>query len=205
MKSRNVNSEEFRKRKQLLEAGQHYGIIHGLSALSMDQIIRSTRISRRSVYKYYGTRDAFIVTLIQFDGNTWREWFFDAVRERTDAPLKRLVVFFEILSEWSSSPKFSGCLFAQVLSNPAVFSDAMLEEAKQQLAFVRQFLQVHAQKAGIADPTIFADMLLPSIILLLSNGSHQISSTPGKDLFKIAEILLHSVTSKDNPKDWKVQ
>jgi len=149
-----------------------------------------THISKRTLYKYYGSRESFLLAIIRHDGDRWREWFLDAIREQADQPLKRLFAFFEILADWSSSPSFTGCLFAQVLNNPPFFSEAIRREAKQQMAFIHRFIQNHLQKAGVSNAPAFAEMLLLPTILLLSGGGNQVCDMPGLRLMEIAKVLL---------------
>ena len=190
MISRTTKSRYPRKRQDLLDAGREYGLTCGLSSLSLDRITQDAHVTKRTLYKYFNTREDFLVAIIQHDGDRWREWFFDAIRERADASLKRLLAFFEILSDWASTPTFNGCLFAQVLSNPLTFSEPIRQAAKQQLAFVRHFLQTHAQKAGINNATRFVDTVLLPIMLLLSGGGNQVCDMPGLRLMETANLLL---------------
>ena len=192
MKTRAKKSRELQKRQALLEEGRTQGLAHGLSSLSVEQVAANADISKRTLYKYFGSRDAFIAAIIAFDGDTWREWFFDAIREQADAPLKRLLVFFETLAMWTASSDFQGCLFAQVLCCKAVFSEDTIRAAQEQMAYVSKFLQDHAQKAGVRNPPHFAASLLPSTMLLLSGASSLVVDNPGQHLATMAHTLLHN-------------
>lgn len=190
MKTHTAESIELQKRQELLDAGRQCGLTAGLATVSLDHIAQITHISKRTLYKYYGTRDEFFVALIQHDGDVWREWFFDAVRERANTPLKRFLGFFELLSDLSVSPTFTGCLFAQVLSNPLIFSELWRQAAKEQLALVRQFLQKNAQQAGVRNATAVLDMVLCPTILLLSDGGNQVCPVAGPRLRELVNLLL---------------
>jgi len=183
------NSKE-KKRLDLLEAGRRFGLKRGLYSLSLDCLAKETGISKRTIYKHYGTRDAFLEALIQYDGIAWREWVLDAVREQSDAPLKRVYIFFETLVAWSRLPEFHGCLFAQVISSPAAFPDDVCHAAREQLDSVRQYIVTQLRKARVAVPDTRADaLLMPTVVLLSGAGSH-VCAEPGESLLLLAAKLL---------------
>lgn len=183
------NSKE-KKRLDLLETGRRFGLERGLQSLSLECLAKETGISKRTIYKYYGTRDAFLEALIQYDGIAWREWVLDAVREQSDVPLKRVYIFFETLVAWSCLPEFHGCLFAQVLSSPAAFPEKVCHAAREQLDFVRQYILTHLRKARINVPDTQTDaLLMPTVVLLSGAGSH-VCADPGRCLLLLAAKLL---------------
>ena len=197
MKTSTIKSRELQKRQALLEEGRAQGFSYGLSSLSVERVAANADISKRTLYKYFGSRDAFIAAIIAFDGDAWREWFFDAIREQADAPLKKLDVFFKTLALWTASSDFQGCLFAQVLCCKGGASEGAVCAAQEQMAYVSKFLQDHAWKAGVRNPRHFAASLLPSIMLLLSGASSLVVDNPGQHLETMAQALLHNDMGAD--------
>jgi AcrR family transcriptional regulator len=185
-----VDSGEDQKRQELLDAGCRYGLEHGLASLSIDSLAKTTGISKRTIYNYYGAHNAFLEALIRHDGNAWREWIFDAVREQADAPLKRVFVFFETLAAWSCSSEFRGCLFAQVLCSPGAFPESACHAAREQMNLVRQYLDTHLNKARTPVPETSTDTLLIPTLLLLSGAANHVCENPGQHLMLIVKAVL---------------
>lgn len=198
MKTSSIKSRELQKRRTLLEEGRVQGLSQGLDSFSLERVAFNTGISKRTLYKYFGSRDGFIAVLIAFDGDAWREWFFDAIREQADAAEKRLLVFFEILASWTTSSDFQGCLFAQALCGSATYSEVIVHIAQEQMDYVHKFIQEHAQKAGVRNPLQFANYLLPPTMLLLSGAGSHVAKNPGQQLTALAQTLLQNNLPTNN-------
>lgn len=192
MKAPIMKPRESLNRQALLKAGRAYGLAHGLSSLSVEKVVANAGISKRTLYNYYGTRDAFLAALITFDGEAWREWFFDAVREQADAPATRLLVFFETISLWMASSDFQGCLFAQVVCVREAFPESVVYAALEQIDYVRKFVQDNARKTGVKNPEQFAAFLMPTMLLFLSGAGNCVADNPGQLIAALARTLLQN-------------
>jgi AcrR family transcriptional regulator len=181
---------EVRKRQLLLDTGRAHALAQGLSAFSLEQVVKMSGISKRTAYRYYGSCDGFMAALIVYDGDIWREWFFDAVREQADTPAKRLLAFFQTLAEWSLSPGYRGCLFAKALCGAEPISEETRYAAQRQADHVRQFLMTHAHKAGISNPASIAEALRFPTMVLLSGAGKAITVNPGGALVTLVHTLL---------------
>lgn len=184
---------EARKRQVLLDTGRAHILARGLSAFSLEQVVKTSGISKRTVYRYYGSCSGFVAAVIAYEGDVWREWFFDAVREQADTPAQRFVAFFQTLADWSVSSEYRGCLFAQALCGGAPLSAEVHREARRQADYVGQFLVTQAHKAGISNPASIAEALLSPTLLLLSGASNTISENPGSALMTLVHTLLQDV------------
>ncbi len=184
---------EARKRQVLLDTGRAHMLAQGISAFSLEQVVKMSGISKRTAYRYYGSCDGFVAALIAYEGDVWREWFFDAVREQADTPAQRLLAFFQTLADWSVSPEYRGCLFAQALCGGASLSEDVHREARRQADYVHQFLMTQAHKVGINNPASIAEALLSPTLLLLSGASNTISENPGGALVTLVYSLLQDV------------
>jgi len=195
-----IQMREARKRNALLEEARALCLDHGLSGLSLDRLIANTGVSKRTLYRYFHSRTAFVADVVAHDGAIWREWFLDAIREQADTPGQRLYAFFDTLALWTASPDFRGCLFAQALCNGAPLAEEITRAAQKQMEYVRKFLHDNARRAGVKNPTAFAEALLLSVTVVLSGTGCRVSENSGKYLAALAGALLqHNHIHRNKP------
>ncbi len=77
----------------------------GVVKTSMDKIAENANVSKMTIYKYFGDRDSFLVSISRFIYAEYLTKLTDAVRN--GIPLKnRMFTFLDILSEFSDSGKY---------------------------------------------------------------------------------------------------
>ncbi len=191
MKALSGKSEnEIQKRQTLLDEGRLMCYSEGLLSLRLDSVATAAGISKRTLYNYYGTRTSFIAAVIDFDGVSWREWFFDAIREQADRPEARLRAFFTTLAHWSQSRGFQGCLFARAFYLHETPPTEIATVVHGHIGHIRAFLRNNARKAGVEQGDTVASCLLLPALTVLSGVGHRVDNRPGLRLAELADALL---------------
>lgn len=155
------------KHAQLLDAARGLFLTHGFYAVNMDVIARASGLSKRTIYRLHTSREALIAAVVRHDFDSWREWFFDAVRAQPGVTGAGLEGFYAVLRLWVETPDFTGCLFARV----ALAGDTMPKEARQAAQdcadTLHQYFSGLARKLGMNDRETFARAQVLHLLVLL--------------------------------------
>lgn len=98
--------------------------------LSIADLVRTTTISKRTIYKFFPKKDRLIAEAIHLDFMQWESWFFDTLYSRISSPPQGLRLFCELVSEWNHSEDFTGCLFARAFFSNNQLASATAEAAR---------------------------------------------------------------------------
>jgi len=96
--------------EKLLRATEHLIYAGGINATGMDLIVKTSGVSRKSIYKHYGTKEVLVAAALTARDERWMQWFIDATT-RAPSPRARLLSIFDALREWFASDGFHGCAF----------------------------------------------------------------------------------------------
>lgn len=155
------------KHAQLLDAACGLFLTHGFYAVNMDAIAQASGLSKRTIYRLHNSREALTAAVIRHDFDSWREWFFDAVRAQPGVTGAGLKGFYAVLRLWVETPDFTGCLFARV----TLAGDTMPEETRQAAQAcadtLHQYFSSQARKLGMNDRETFARAQMLHLLVLL--------------------------------------
>jgi AcrR family transcriptional regulator len=131
----------------------------GIHATGMDAIVKASGIVRKTIYRYYPTKEALVEAALLQRDERWMRWFIDATSAHAD-PAARLLSCFEALRAWFGSGDFHGCAFlnaAGEIGDPDSRIRAVSRLHKRRL---RDYLLELAAATGRPDPDELADQFL---------------------------------------------
>jgi AcrR family transcriptional regulator len=99
-------------RARILAAAAQLFIRYGVGAVGVDRIAQEARVSKRSLYQYFGTKDALVADTLNEVGSTVFAQFFHPDGDRT--PRQRIVDVFDALSEIADDDEYYGCPFINI-------------------------------------------------------------------------------------------
>jgi len=146
----------------------------GFHVASVSAMVAASSVSKMTLYKYFGSRDALFAALLEWHSARWREWFFSEVEERAKRPAHQLEAFFEVLEAWLVSGDFSGCVFSHALADFPEPAHPVRQAAAQHKEAVRQYLRSLAKKSGAAKPGQLAqrlELLMEGAVALASDAN----------------------------------
>ncbi|MEO1375843.1 MAG: TetR/AcrR family transcriptional regulator [Cyanobacteria bacterium J06635_10] len=179
-------------RDKILIAAAQLFYYKGFNQVSINEIIASSDIARRTFYRYFPSKDELIVEVMHFQAKRWLNWFEETLNQRASNPKEKILASFDVLQEWYESPDYHGCPFIK-----AALEIADVSHPVNQIAVtVRQSIRTHifklALEAGIQSPEVFSQqylLLLGGSILMAS-----IENTPTGA--KYAQLTLAVFMSK---------
>ncbi|PMY44802.1 MULTISPECIES: TetR/AcrR family transcriptional regulator [Pseudomonas] len=136
----------------------------GIAATGMDLLVKTAGVSRKSIYRYFTTKDELVVAALQRRDLRWMHWFRSEV-DKAPTPAARLLKLFTVLGDWFASEDFRGCAFINTSGETGDPQDpvrVVAREHKQKLLdYVVELCKAHiSEKPGTGDPEEQARQLL---------------------------------------------
>ncbi|NHB91828.1 TetR/AcrR family transcriptional regulator [Photorhabdus cinerea] len=97
-------------RENMLDAVEALIYTRGIAATGIDLITRTTGSSRKTIYRYFGTKDGLVEEVLRRRDERWMRWFTSSIAEYK-TPEEKLLNIFLVLQTWFESDDFRGCAF----------------------------------------------------------------------------------------------
>jgi AcrR family transcriptional regulator len=98
-------------RQNLLDAAAKLFYRHGLNGVGIDAILAEARVSSRSLYQHFGSKEGLARAYLERRDTQWLQWFRQAVEAAGPSAEARLLAMFDALEEWFKRPDYRGCAF----------------------------------------------------------------------------------------------
>src|ERR1700687_5837310 len=92
-------------KKKLLDATERLIYAGGICATGMDLIVKSSGVARKSIYRYFNSKDELVAGVLRERDKRWMRWFIEE-SSRADTPAGRLLATFDALAQWFFTPDF---------------------------------------------------------------------------------------------------
>ena len=131
----------------------------GIAATSMDLLVKTAGVSRKSIYRYFADKDALVVAALQRRDVRWMHWFTHAV-DQAETPIDRLLNLFTVLKGWFDSEGFRGCAFINTSGETGDPQDPVRLVAKEHKQKLLDYVCELCTEHGATDPERQARELL---------------------------------------------
>ncbi|WKE64115.1 TetR/AcrR family transcriptional regulator [Gallaecimonas kandeliae] len=163
----------------------------GICATGMDAIVKASGVSRKTLYKHFGTKDQLVTAALKRRDERWMAWFEGGL-ERFDGPRAQLLGAFEVLQGWFASDDFNGCAFINTAGEVSSPDDPVRQVAKLHKEKLRHCLRLRCQTLGAFDPDALASQLLLLIDGAITNALVSNRASVAVDAQRAAAALLAS-------------
>ncbi|EKE76290.1 TetR/AcrR family transcriptional regulator [Gallaecimonas xiamenensis] len=153
----NIDSQDPISR--LLDATETLIYQGGISATGMDAIVKASGVSRKTIYKHFGTKEALVAAALRRRDDKWMAWF-EAGLAVFAGPRAQLLGAFEVLAGWFASPDFHGCAFINTAGEVSSPVDPVRQVAKLHKDKLQHSLRLRCQALGAQEPDELAGQLL---------------------------------------------
>lgn len=109
------------RRQHLIETARRLFNRHGYHATGIDLILTESGVSKATMYKYFKSKEALILTVLQLRHEELIEEFSNAMANARAANKSPTLALFDTMHAWFNSPDFFGCNF---INASAEYSDA---------------------------------------------------------------------------------
>lgn len=174
---------------KLLAATERLIYAGGICATGMDAIVKASGVARKTIYRYFRTKDELVAEALSKRDERWMRWFI-ATSNQAVSPAERLLATFDALEEWFFSPDFRGCAFINAAGEIGDASTPIRAVAKEHKVKLRHYLRELAEEYGADNPDEMA-----TEFLILIDGAITVALVTGnkdaaRDAKKIARKLL---------------
>ncbi len=142
-------------RERLLESAEGLIYENGINATGMDLLVKTSGVARKSIYKYFGTKDELVAEVLKRRDERWMNWFRTEV-EKAETPEARLLQIFSVLKGWFVSTGFRGCAFINTAGETGDPLDPVRLVAKEHKEKLLGFVLEICQEYGADDPDALA-------------------------------------------------
>ena len=161
----------------------------GICATGMDAIVKSSGVARKTIYRYFRTKDELVAQALSKRDDRWMRWFI-ATSNKAASPAERLLATFDALEEWFVTPDFRGCAFINAAGEIGDANTPIRAVAKEHKLKLLHFLRELAKEYGADNPnelaTEFLILIDGAITVALVMGNKQAA----RDAKQIARKLL---------------
>ncbi|MBC3948866.1 TetR/AcrR family transcriptional regulator [Pseudomonas folii] len=185
-------------RDKILQTAEQLIYTNGIHAMGMDLLVRTSGVARKSIYRYYATKEDVAVNALSARDVRWMNWFRTETDKAT-SPEARILEMFMVLKGWFESEGFRGCAFINTAGEIGDAEDPIRQLAKAHKQKLFDYALELSQQLNIEQPEALAKQLLilidGAITLALVMGDHSAADS-ARDM---AQILLKSALKNSAP------
>ena len=183
------NTQPTESLERLLHCTEQLIYRGGICATGMDAIVKSSGVSRKTIYKHFGTKERLVAEALRRRDLRWMAWF-EAGLERFDGSKAQLLGAFDLLAEWFGSADFHGCAFINTAGEVSGVEDPVRQIAKVHKEKLHRCLAQRCIDLGAERPQQLAGQLLLLIDGAITNALVSGRTGAAADAQLVAETLL---------------
>ena len=178
------------KRDEIIERAYRVFYGQGFHATGVDTVLENSGISKRTMYKYFRTKEALIAAVVEHYQKLAFESIPAIMASRTSDPIRQILCLFDIKGEEFSEGNFVGC-FALNAKLEFEGKDAGIEMACSQFYMhLEEYISTLCAYANCRNPKVTAR----KVILLFQGAvvmgqTHHDPSTPQLARTMAKEVL----------------
>ncbi|MDE1164660.1 MAG: TetR family transcriptional regulator [Pseudomonas sp.] len=146
-------------RETLLDTAEALIYQHGIHATGMDLLVKTSGVSRKTLYRYFASKEALTAAALRRRDGRWMLWFETQVNQ-APTPAERLLALFDVLGGWFASEGFRGCAFINTAGEMGDPNDPIRQVAREHKQKLQDFVQALCRAHDATDPQALARQLL---------------------------------------------
>lgn len=163
------------KRDILIDTARDLFIAQGFHAVGVDTILKKAGISKRTLYKYFRSKEDLILAVIRHYDETFRNYLMREVEARGDTAYEQLLAIFDVAEQWFSEANFHGCIAVKAIGEYSEKNKAIQRSCEEFVRLIGEYMEGLATQAGARDPERLAEKLV-----LLFEGAIVMAVVSGK-------------------------
>lgn len=154
-----MNTSTSITREKILATAEQLIYQNGIQATGMDLLVKTSGVARKSIYRYFATKDEVAAAALNARDVRWMEWF-RAESDQMPTPGARILNMFTVLKRWFESEGFRGCAFINTAGEVGDPQDPIRLIAKLHKQKLLAYTLELCEQLDIADPEPVAKQLL---------------------------------------------
>jgi AcrR family transcriptional regulator len=154
-----MNTSTSITREKILATAEQLIYQNGIQATGMDLLVKTSGVARKSIYRYFATKDEVAAAALNARDVRWMNWFRAESDQAPDARA-RILNMFTVLKRWFESEGFRGCAFINTAGEVGDPQDPIRLIAKLHKQKLLAYTLELCEQLDIADPEPLANQLL---------------------------------------------
>jgi AcrR family transcriptional regulator len=154
-----MNTANTEIRDKILVTAEQLIYQNGIHATGMDLLVKTSGVARKSIYRYFATKDAVAAAALEVRDVRWMQWF-RAESDKADTPQGRILNMFDVLTGWFESEGFRGCAFINTAGEVGDPNDPIRVIAKVHKQKLYDYALELCEQLAVTQPTVLAKQLL---------------------------------------------
>ncbi len=189
-----MNKKTTDTREKILSTAEQLIYQNGIHATGMDLLVKTSGVARKSIYRYFATKDDVAAAALNERDERWMHWF-RTESDKGETPSDRILNMFTVLRSWFESDGFRGCAFINTAGEVGDPDDPVRQIAKRHKQQLLEYTLELAEQLNIEQPAALARQLL-----ILMEGaitmSYVMGDSSAADSAKdVAKLLLEQASS----------
>lgn len=132
----------------------------GFHAAGLDLLLEGSGISKRTLYKYFSSKEELIAETVRYYGGLYREAVRQRLRARKHTPLERILAAFEAQEAMVRANGFQGCFALKAMLEYQNHDAGILQATDTMYDELIGFFAKACRELGEANPEDRAQQLL---------------------------------------------
>lgn len=154
-----MNTSTNLTREKILATAEQLIYQNGIQATGMDLLVKTSGVARKSIYRYFATKDDVAAAALNARDVRWMDWF-RTESNKADTPEARILNMFDVLKGWFESESFRGCAFINTAGEVGDPQNPIRLIAKLHKQKLLDYALELCEQLGISDPRALAKQLL---------------------------------------------
>jgi AcrR family transcriptional regulator len=146
-------------RRRILDAASELFYQNGIRATGVNTIIAHSGVAKATFFRHFPAKEDLVFAWLRQPASRWFDRIRSELDARTEAPVSKLLVFFDLLGEWFGQDEFRGCAFQNAAAETPATEHPVRQATQDYALEIRHYLQRAADEAGLADPAEVAEQL----------------------------------------------
>jgi AcrR family transcriptional regulator len=170
-------------REKILNTATDLFHTRGINSTGVDTIVAVAGTTKMTLYKYFHTKEALILEVLQSSQQTFEDWLNDKLSLNSKKPSDKIQQLFDYIEEWVNSPAFIGVGFIKASAEFPNEENPIHQLSSKQSREFRLFISRLANEAKIKD----ADGLALQLSLLFEGAVQAEQMKRGSGAIKYAK------------------
>jgi len=170
-------------REKILTTATNLFQTQGINSTGVDNIVAVAGTTKMTLYKYFRTKEALILEVLQTSQQTFENWLNEKLNSNSKKPADKIQQLFDYIEEWVNSPEFVGVGFIKASAEFPNEENPIHQLSSKQSREFRQFISKLAFEAKIKD----ADGLALQLSLLFEGAVQAEQMKRGSGAIKYAK------------------
>jgi AcrR family transcriptional regulator len=154
-----MNTPTTETREKILATAERLIYENGIHATGMDLLVKTSGVARKSIYRYFATKDEVAAAALNARDVRWMNWF-RTESDKAETPQARILNMFTVLKGWFESEGFHGCAFINTAGEVGDPHDPIRLIAKLHKQKLLDYARELCEQLDIEQPAALATRLL---------------------------------------------